>query len=75
LGAIVIAFAWAIFAEPALAIWASLEDYLPLHAIFGGILGDEEAGISFGHGLLTIAVYIVGLGAGAVVLTRRRDIT
>ena len=75
LGAIVIAFAWAIFAEPALAFWASLEDYLPLHAIFGGILGDAEAGISFGRGLATIAVYLVALGAGAIVLTRWRDIT
>lgn len=75
LGAIVIAFAWAIFAEPALAFWASLEDYLPLDAIFGGILGDSEAGISFGRGLATIAVYIVALGAGAIALTRLRDIT
>jgi hypothetical protein len=75
LGAIVVAFAWAIFAEPALAIWASLEGYLPLHAIFGGILGEETAHISFGRALVTIAVYVVGLGAGAIALTRRRDIT
>ena len=75
LGAIVVALAWAIFAEPALGIWASIEDYLPLHAIFGGVLGDEEADISFGRGLLTIAVYVIALGAGGIVLTRRRDIT
>jgi ABC-2 type transport system permease protein len=75
LGAIVLAFAWAIFAEPALAFWASLEDYLPLHAIFGGILGDPETGISFGRGLLTIAVYVAALGVAAIAVTRRRDIT
>jgi len=75
LGAIVVALAWAIFAEPALGFWASIEDYLPLHAIFGGIMGDEEANISFGRGLWTIAVYVIALGAGGIVLTRRRDIT
>ena len=75
LGAIVVVFAWAIFAEPALGFWASAEDYLPLHAIFGGILGDAEAGISFGQGHTTIAVYVIALGAGATALTRLRDIT
>jgi ABC-type transport system involved in multi-copper enzyme maturation permease subunit len=75
LGAVVVVFAWAIFAEPALAFWASVEDYLPLHAIFGGILGDPESGISFGRGLATIAVYVVALGAGGIALTRWRDIT
>jgi ABC-2 type transport system permease protein len=75
LGAIVLAFAWAIFAEPALAFWASLEDYLPLHAIFGGILGDPEAGISFGRGLLAIIAYAAALAVAAIVITRRRNIT
>ena len=75
LGSIVVAFAWAIFAEPALSIWASLEDYLPLHAIFGGVLGDPEAPLSFERGLLTILAYVVGLGVVAIAMTRRRDIT
>jgi ABC-2 type transport system permease protein len=75
LGAIIVAFAWAAFAEPALSIWDSLQPYLPLHALFGGVQGTSEGSLSFGRGLLTIAVYIAVLGAVAVVLTRRRDIT
>jgi ABC-2 type transport system permease protein len=76
LGAIVVAFAWAIFAEPALALWGGLEEYLPVHAIFGGVLGFAEDGsLSFERGLLTIVVYIVALGVLAIAFTRRRDIT
>jgi hypothetical protein len=75
LGAIIVAFAWTIFTEPALSIWGSIERYLPIHAI-DGILGSSgEGSVSFGRGLATIAVYIAALGALAIALTRRRDIT
>jgi hypothetical protein len=74
LGAIVVAFAWAAFAEPALSTWSAIEDYLPLHAL-DGVLGTQGHGLSFGRGLVTVAVYVTALGALAVVLTRRRDIT
>jgi ABC-2 type transport system permease protein len=75
LGAIIVAFAWAIFAEPALSIWGSVQEYLPLYAIFEGVIGSEERQQSFERGLLTIGVYVVALGAAAIVVTRRRDIT
>jgi hypothetical protein len=74
LGAIVVAFAWVAFAEPALSTWSAVEDYLPLHAL-DGVLGSQGHGLSFGRGLVTIAVYVAALGALAVVITRRRDIT
>jgi len=72
--AIVVAFAWGVFAEPALSIWGSLQPYLPIHAL-EGVLGTTESSLTFGRGLLTIAAYIVLLGALALGLTRRRDIT
>jgi ABC-2 type transport system permease protein len=75
LGAIIVAFAWVIFAEPALSIWDRLVPYLPLHAIDGVLGGGSGGSVSFGRGLLTIAVYLGVLGALAVWLTRRRDIT
>ena len=75
LGAIIVAFAWAIFAEPALSIWGSIQDYLPLYAIFEGVIGSEERELSFARGLVTIAVYVAALGLAAIVMTRRRDIT
>jgi ABC-2 type transport system permease protein len=75
LGAILVAFAWAAFVEPALSIWDSIQPYLPLHAIFQGVAGNGEASVSFGRGLLTMAVYIAVLGALGLGLTRRRDIT
>jgi hypothetical protein len=75
LGAIIVAFAWVIFAEPALSIWDRLVPYLPLHAIDGVLGGGSGDSLSFGRGLLTIAVYLGVLGALAVWLTRRRDIT
>jgi hypothetical protein len=75
LGAIIVAFAWAAFAEPALTIWEGLTPYLPLHAI-DAVLGTHgDSSISFGRGLLTIAAYLVALGVLAGWLTRRRDIT
>jgi ABC-2 type transport system permease protein len=76
LGAIVVAFAWVIFAEPALSLWASVEDYLPVRMIFDGVIGTAEGDqISFGHGLATLGIYVVVLGVAAVAVTRRRDIT
>jgi ABC-2 type transport system permease protein len=75
LGAIIVAFAWVAFAEPALSIWGTLGPYLPLHAIDAVLSGHNDNSISFGRGLLTIAVYLVALGALAGWLTRRRDIT
>jgi len=75
LGAILLAFAWAAFVEPALSIWGSIQPYLPLHALFQGVLGSGDGSLSFGRGLLTVGAYLVALGTIAVVLTRRRDIT
>lgn len=75
LGAIVVAFAWTAFAEPALSIWDSLQPYLPIHAIDSVLGSNDRAAVSFSRGLLTIAVYIAVLGALALGLTRRRDIT
>jgi ABC-2 type transport system permease protein len=75
LGAIIVAFAWAAFVEPALSIWNTLGPYLPTRAIDAvlGTNGDEA--ISFGRGLLTALAYVAALGALALWLTRRRDIT
>jgi ABC-2 type transport system permease protein len=74
LGAILIAFAWAAFAEPALSIWHVLHPYLPIHAI-DSVLGASDGADSFGRGLATAAVYMAALGLLAIFLTRRRDIT
>jgi hypothetical protein len=75
LGAILVAFAWTAFAEPALSIWHSIRLYLPIHAIDGVLGSSGEESVSFGRGLATAAVYVAALGMLAVVLTRRRDIT
>jgi len=75
LGAIIVAFAWAAFAEPALSTWSSLDSYLPIRAIDGVLGHPGQSGLSFERGLLTIAVWMVALGALAAWLTRRRDIT
>jgi len=74
LGAILVAFAWAAFAEPALSIWHVLRPYLPVHAI-DSVLGSSDSADSFGRGLGTAVVYMAALGLLAVFLTRRRDIT
>lgn len=76
LGALVIAFAWGIFVEPPLAFWLDAQKYLPVHAVVGGILGlAEDDSFPFGRAALTLAVYVVVLGAVAVAVSRRRDIT
>ena len=74
LGAIVIAFAWLAFAEPALSYWSSIHDYLPAHGALDGILGTSGAAPRLGSSLLVAAAYVLALGAAAVVVTRRRDI-
>jgi ABC-2 type transport system permease protein len=76
LGAIILVLGWLFFIEQALAgLFPETTDYLAGPSI-GGVLGDSGSDIpSFGHSLAVIAVYLAGLGAVAVVLTRRRDIT
>jgi ABC-2 type transport system permease protein len=76
LGAVILILGWLFFFEPALAALVdSSKDYLAGPAI-GGVLGDSGSDIpSFGHALAVLGAYLVGLGAIAVVLTRRRDIT
>jgi ABC-2 type transport system permease protein len=76
LGAIILVLGWLFFIEHALAgLFPETRDYLAGPSI-GGILGPGfEDTPSFGHSLAVIAAYLVGLGAVAVALTRRRDIT
>jgi ABC-2 type transport system permease protein len=75
LGAIVISFAWLAFGEHAVAMWSSVRDYLPGHAI-GDMLGVEGGGGKpFHSALLIMGAYVLGLGAIALVVTHRRDIT
>ena len=75
LGAVVVSFAWLAFGEHAVGMWSSVSDYLPGHAI-GDMLGVEGGGgKSFLHALLITGSYVLGLGALAVVVTHRRDIT
>ena len=75
LGAIILVLGWLFFLEPAAgALVSGLEDYLVGPSI-GGLLGDDSNATSFGHALPVLAGYLAGLGAVAVALTRRRDIT
>lgn len=76
LGVVILVLAWLIFLEPATgALVTETKDYLAGPAI-GGVLGSTGDDVpSFGHSLAVLAAYLVGLGAVAVVLTRRRDIT
>jgi ABC-2 type transport system permease protein len=74
LGAVILVLGWLVFVEHAIvALFPGTTDYVPGRAI-GGILTDGD-GPSFGVALGVLAAYLVGLGAVAVVLTRRRDIT
>jgi ABC-type transport system involved in multi-copper enzyme maturation permease subunit len=76
LGAVILVLGWLFFFENALAgLFPGTTDYLAGPSI-GGILGDGGSDIpSFGHALTVLVVYLVGLGAAAVALTRWRDIT
>jgi len=77
LGAIIVVLGWFLPVEHAIAaLFPSTEDYLPGRAAIGGILGTGESGVpSLGGALLVAAAWVIGLGAIAVVVTRRRDIT
>ena len=76
LGVVILVLGWLLFLEPALeALVPETQDYLVGRAI-GGVLGSTGDDIpSFGHACAVLAAYIGVLGAVAVVLTRRRDIT
>jgi len=76
LGAVILVLAWLVFVEPALGgLFPWTKDYL-IGPNIGGVLGDSGSDIpSFGHSLAVLVAYLVVLGAFAVVLTRRRDIT
>jgi hypothetical protein len=74
LGAVILVLGWLVFIEQAIvALFPGTEDYVPGRAV-GGIL-TAGGNPSFGVALAVLAAYLVGLGAVAVVLTRRRDIT
>jgi ABC-2 type transport system permease protein len=76
LGAIILVLGWLFFFEPALAaLFPGTMDYLALPSILG-MLGDGGEDIpSAGHAVAVFSVYLIALGAVAVLLTRRRDIT
>jgi len=76
LGVVILVLGWLIFLEPAIgALVTETKDYLAGPAI-GGVLGSTGDDIpSVGHACAVLAAYLAVLGAVAVVLTRRRDIT
>jgi ABC-type transport system involved in multi-copper enzyme maturation permease subunit len=76
LGAVILVLGWLFFVENAIAgLWPGTNGYL-IGPSIGGVLGDSGGeSPSFVHALAVFGVYIVGLGAVAVALTRRRDIT
>jgi ABC-type transport system involved in multi-copper enzyme maturation permease subunit len=76
LGAVILVLAWLVFLEPALGgLFPGTKDYLIGPAI-GGVLGGSGNDVpSFGQSLAVVVAYLAVLGALAVVLTRRRDIT
>jgi hypothetical protein len=76
LGAVILVLAWIVFLEPAIGgLFPGTKDYL-IGPNLGGVLGDSGNDIpSFGHSFAVLVAYLVGLGAVAVVLTRRRDVT
>jgi len=77
LGAFILVLGWFIIVEHAIAaLFPSTEDYLPGRAAIGGLLGTGGSEFpSFGEALPLAAAYVIGLGAIAVMVTRRRDIT
>lgn len=75
LGAIVLILGWLLFVEPAIsALLPGTTDYL-IGPALGGVLGGDTSAPSFGRSFPVFAAYLVALGALAVFLTRRRDIT
>jgi ABC-type transport system involved in multi-copper enzyme maturation permease subunit len=76
LGAVILVLGWLVFIEHAIvALFPGTTDYVPGRSV-GGILdaGGEDTP-AFAHAVAVLAVYLVGLGAVAVAVTRRRDIT
>jgi hypothetical protein len=77
LGAIIVVLGWLVFVEPIIGgLFPSTRHYLPAHGAILGLLGTggDEAP-SFGKALAVAVVYLAGLGALALAVTRRRDIT
>jgi len=76
LGVVILVLGWLLFLEPAVgALVPETQDYLVGPAI-GGVLGSTGDDIpSLGHACAVLAVYLGVLGAVAVALSRRRDIT
>ena len=74
LGSIIGSFAWIVFAEPAIGIWHSVRDDLPIRAL-SGVFGADTSTPAFGRSLLVSCAYVVVFGAIALFMTRRRDIT
>ncbi len=77
LGAFILVLGWFLIVEHAIAaLFPSTEDYLPGRAAIGGLLGTGGSEFpSFGEALPLAAAWVIGLGAIAVMVTRRRDIT
>jgi len=77
LGAFILVLGWLLIVEHAIeALFPSTEDFLPGRAAIGGILGTGGSDFpSLGEALPLAAAYVIGLGAIAVIVTRRRDIT
>ena len=75
LAAVILVLGWLFFVEvPLLGFFPGTRDYMVLPAL-GGLLGDGGDVPSFARSLAVFVSYAVGLGALAVGLTRRRDIT
>lgn len=75
LGAVILILGWLFFVEHALfTLFPGARDYLFL-ASLAGIHGGFSDAPSFGHSLAVLGGYALVTGTGAVVLTRRRDIT
>jgi ABC-2 type transport system permease protein len=77
LGAIILILGWLIFIEPAIGgLRPATRDYLAGHGALGGILGTGGSDFpSFWKAGVVAAAYLAVLGAAALVVTRRRDIT
>lgn len=77
LGAIILVLGWLVFVEHIIGeLFPKTREYLPGRGVIAGILGTggDEAP-SFGKALAVAVVYLAGLGALALAVTRRRDIT
>lgn len=76
LGAIILVLGWLFFVEHIIgALLPGTRDYLPGRGVIGGILGNGDEFPSLGKALAVALAYLIGLGAIALAVTRRRDIT